>query len=273
MTRLGLLLVFSAFGCGGGDAPPGGPARVVSLVPSVTETVFRIGAGDRLVGNTTYCDYPAAARRVYKVGDFVNPDIERIVSLRPSLVFLSLPVHRMIADKLGELGIDCYVSAPATVEGVLDEIDSVGTLLGAGDRARLLTDSLRARLALLAPPADTPDVYVEVSATPLMSAGGRTFLSSVIARAGGHNIFADVDQDYPAVDPEQIIRADPDVVLVLHPEAGAHDVAGRLGWDRVAAVRYGRVYDDLDPDLLVRPGPRVVDGIEILARRLHPERG
>ncbi len=270
MSRLFPFLVAAALvGCGA--TGPGERADgVVSLVPSVTEIVFAVGAGERLVGNTSYCDYPPAARGVYKVGDFANPDIERIVALHPVLVFLSLPVHRPLAEKLAELGIDCYASSPASVEDVLAEIDSIGRLLDAAPAAGRVVGRMRARLEALPQHADSPLVYAEVSAAPMMSFGGGTFLDAVLRRAGGRNLYAGEPGEYLTVDPETVVAADPDAILILHPEADAREVSSRLGWQGIAAVRAGRVYDRLDPDLLVRPGPRVVDGIVALERVLHP---
>ncbi len=266
-----LMVVVVLLSCGGGSVTGVSGSRVVSLVPSVTEIIYAVGAEDRLVGNTTYCNHPAAAKEVYKVGDFQNPDIERIVALKPNLVFVTLPVQRLVAEKLQELGIRVHVSSPRSVEGVLQEIDSIGILLGVADRAGPLADSLRRRLDSLPAYPDTPRVYLEISTTPLMSAGGGTFLDGAVSRAGGRNIFSAAAQEYPLVDPEMIVQADPEVILILCPAVTADGIGRRLGWDRVSAVRQSRVFDDPELDLLVRPGPKVVDAIVALARRLHPE--
>ncbi len=244
--------------------------RVVSLVPSVTEIIFRVGASSALVGNTTFCNYPESARYVYKVGDFLNPDIERIAQLKPDIVFLTMPTHRLIAEKLSEMGIRYYTSQPATVEDVFREIDSVGQLLAAGTRAKSLVDSLRVRLDSLPVFPDTPTVYVEISDSPLMAAGPLSFVSSLIVEAGGRNICRGA-QEYPVVDPEYVVKAGPDVILALYPGVSPAKFAERLGWDRVPAVRNNRIYTGLDLDLLSRPGPRVVEAIVTLSHLIHPE--
>lgn len=239
------------------------------MVPSVTEIIYLVGGEGQLLANTTFCDYPQEARRKPKVGDFAQPDLERIVALRPRLVVLSLPTHQLIREKLTELGVPTYCSQPRTVEGILAEIDSVGRLLGRPGVAARVVDSLRRVLDSFTTPPARPAVYVEISMAPLMTAGGSSFLSALIARAGGRNVFADIDQEYPLIAPEQVVVADPEVMLVLHP-GRPDDVAARVGWSGIRAVRNGRIYTGLDEDLLVRPGPRVVTGIALLRELLQP---
>lgn len=263
--------MLAVVGCGGGRRAAGG-ANVVSLVPSVTETVFALGAGDRLAGTTNQCDYPEAARRTFKVGDFAAPDVERIVALGPGLVFVTLPLHATVVEKLRELGIRTYASQPGDVAEVLAEIESVGVLLGRAEQGRLLASSLAAQLESLPVWPDTPGVYVEISAAPLMTVGGRAFVADIVRRAGGRNVFDDATAEYPLVTPEEVAARNPDVILILHPGTGRAEVAQRVGWQGVAAVRNGRVYDDIDDDLLLRPGPRAVEGVRMLAMKVHGAR-
>jgi iron complex transport system substrate-binding protein len=256
--------------CGGpraGGERPG--LRVVSLVPSVTEVIFALGAESLLVGNTTECDYPEAAKRVPKVGDFVVPDMERVLALSPGLVCLALPVHAAIAQRLGEAGIATYVSNPTDIDGVFAEIESLGGRLGRRRQADSLVASLRARLDSIPHRPYTPSVFVEISASPLMTAGRGTFVNELLSRAGGVNCFDDSDIPWLVVEPEAVVARNPAVILILHPEARAADVARRVGWDAISAVQSGRVYDGLDEDLLLRPGPRIVDGIRLLDDVLH----
>jgi iron complex transport system substrate-binding protein len=255
--------------CGQGPSVESG-LRVVSLVPSVTEIVYAVGAGKMLVANTNQCDFPEAAKSVYKVGDFLSPDLERIVALRPSLVFLTLPMHRQLLEKLNESRVPTYVSRPADIEAVFREIDTVAQLLGRRAAGESLVAVMRRRLDSIAAFPDTPRVYVEITGTPLMTAGGGTFINELLARAGGRNVFAASVQEYPVVDPEAVVRADPQVILLLHPDMSVRDVAQRVGWGGISAVENGRIYDELDEDLLFRPGPRIVDGVVLLAQLLHP---
>jgi len=244
--------------------------RVVSLVPSVTEIIYAVGAGKALVGNTNQCDFPEAAKGVYKVGDFMSPDLERIVALRPGLVLLTLPMHRQLLDKLTEMKIPVYVSRPADIKAVFHEIDTLSRLLGGRTAGESLVAGLQRRLDSVPVFSDTPRVYVEISGTPLMTAGGGTFINELLSRAGGRNVFASSVQEYPVVDPEAVLEADPEVILLLHPDMSASDVAKRVGWGNISAVRQRRVYDRMDEDLLFRPGPRIVDGVVLLASFLHP---
>jgi iron complex transport system substrate-binding protein len=263
------IIAMVLFGCGQRPSVESG-FRVVSLVPSVTEIVYAVGAGKTLVGNTNQCDYPEAAKSVYKVGDFMSPDLERIVALRPGLVFLTLPMHRQLLDKLNELKVPTYVSRPADIEAVFREIDTVAQLLGRKAAGESLVAGMRRGLDSIPSFQDTPRVYVEISGTPLMTAGGGTFINELLVRAGGRNVFAASIQEYPVVDPEAVLAAEPEVILLLHPDMSARDIASRVGWGGISAVRNGRIYDGLDDDLLFRPGPRIVEGVVLLARLLHP---
>lgn len=263
-----LAIVFTLVGCGHRPGAESG-LRVVSLVPSVTEIVYAVGAGKLLVGNTNQCDFPDAARSIYKVGDFVNPDLERIVALRPGLVCLALPMHRQLLEKLTEMNVPTYASRPADIPAVLREIDAVAQMLGRKASGESLVVAMRQRLDSIPMSTDTPRVYAEISGTPLMTAGGGTFINELLARAGGRNVFSSSVQEYPVVDPEAVLKADPEVILLLHPDMSAPDVARRVGWGGINAVKHGRIYDQFDEDLLFRPGPRIVDGAVLLARLLH----
>ena len=263
------VVVLMVAGCGQRPAAESG-LRVVSLVPSATEIVYAVGAAKLLVGNTNQCDFPEAAKSVYKVGDFMSPDLERIVVLRPGLIFLTLPMHRQLLEKLNEMKVPTYVSRPTDIEAVFKEMDTVAQLLGRKAAGESLVAGMRRRLDSIPSFADNPRVFVEISGTPLMTAGGGTFINELLARAGGRNVFASSVQEYPVVDPEAVLRADPEVILLLHPDMSAGDVATRVGWGGISAVKHGRLYDRLDDDLLFRPGPRIVDGVVLLAKLLHP---
>ena len=272
LTRLALTTVVALIAGCGQQAATGSKSRVVSLVPSLTEVAYAVGVGEILVGNTNQCDFPEAAKRVYKVGDFIGPDVERIVALRPTLVFATLPAHGQLAEKLAELRMPVYVSRPADIEAVFREIDTVAQLLGRKASGESLVAAMRRSLDSVTPSADTPRVYVEISGTPLMTAGSGTFINELLLRAGGRNVFESSIQEYPVVDPEAVLKADPEVILLLHPDMSARDVALRVGWGGISAVRHGRVYDRIDEDVLFRPGPRIVEGVALLAKLLHAER-
>ncbi len=225
-----------------------------------------------LSGTTNQCDFPLRAREKIKVGDFQSPDIERILALKPDIVFTTVPMHRQLIERLRELRIPVYVSHPQDIEGVFAEIESVGVILGRTEEARRLVSDLRRRLDSLPTFSDKPKVYVEISVAPLMSVGKGAFINDIIHRAGGQNVFEDFNTPYPVVDPELVAKANPDVILLLHPLVSEGEIKQRIGWSSIKAVCSGRVYSGLDEDLFFRPGPRVVDGIVLLARLLHPDK-
>lgn len=234
--------------------------RIVSLSPGMTETLFAIGGQDLLAGVTTYCDYPAAAETLPRVGDFSNPSLERIIGLSPGLVIVNLPEQKRIQTELERLKIPVFVSAPGSLADIYREIVELGRRIGRGPAAESLVQRMRQAIR---PTGRAPrKVYVELSPRPLITVGRTNFLSEMVALAGGRNIFDDLDRPYPVIQQEEVIRRDPALIIVLHPEG----VRDRIGWSRIEAVRLGRTFTDLDPDLLLRPGPRLMQGFRELER-------
>ncbi len=271
-----MLLALSLTGCPDRTQKKSGVAGVektgcVSLVPSITEIIYAIGAESLLKGSTAQCDYPLEAQRIYKVGDFQAPDLERIMALKPGLVFATRPMHNQLIARLKELGVRVYVSDPKDIDGVFAEIESVGTILSHEKQAKRLIESLKVRLESLPFFSDTPKVYIEIAIQPLMSIGKAVFINDIIRRAGGRNIFDDFSNPYPVVSSEVVAERNPDVILNLHPGIGVGEVKQRVGWGNIAAVKNGRVYTKLNEDLFFRPGPRVIEGVLVLARLLHPD--
>ena len=250
---------------------PSPPNGIVSLVPSVTEIIYALGQESQLTGNTTFCDYPEAARHVYKVGDFSNPNVERIMRLKPRLVFATLPEQQTAVAWLKQLGVKVFISRPTGFDSLFREIRAIGTALGAPARADSLVGSLQARLARISAPKSRPSVYLEISEQPLMTVGRSSFINEIIERAGGVNVFADVDKEYPVVSQEQVIARNPDVIFILHPMLNRTEFGKRLGWHDINAVKNGQVFDDVNPDIVFRSGPRVVDAVEAIALRLHTQ--
>jgi iron complex transport system substrate-binding protein len=245
------------------------PERIVSLAPSVTEALFALEAGDRVVGVTSYCDYPHAARLKESVGDTLKPNVERIVALRADLVIVSTASQlESSVQKLEELGIPVYVTNPRSIEGVLESISAIGGIIGVADVARKLTDKLRSRISSTesrVAGGTRPSVFVILGSEPLITAGGASFINDLVSRAGGSSISADVSGDYPQYSLETSVAKQPQIIFL---QAGGNVLPKRLR--ETPAARSGRVYR-LDDDLLLRPGPRVVDGLEQMAARIHPE--
>lgn len=243
--------------------------RIVSLAPSITETLFALGVGDRVAGVTSYCDYPPEAKLKDKVGDTLKPNIERIVGIKADLVIVSTSSQlEQYIQNLEGLGIPVYISNPRNLEQVLQSITSMGRLAGAEDRARELVSDMRARIDRVASSlasAQRPRVLFLLGTEPLITVGGGTFMDDLITRAGGRSISTEAGGEYPQYSMETAVAKQPEVIFVQFDEKQLPD---RL--KQTPAGRNNRVYH-LDDDLVSRPGPRIVDGLEQMAIKIHPE--
>ena len=242
---------------------------IVSLVPSLTETLFALGIGDRVVGVTSYCDYPPEATAKEKVGDTLRPSVEKIVALRADLVIASTASQlEQFVRELDELGIAVYVSNPRKVADVATTITRIGDVTGATERARQLSSELQTRLSAIdarLQAAPRPPVLILLSTEPLITAGGNTFINDLIERAGGRSIAANETAEYPQYSLETAVASRPEVIFL---EAQDARLPARLS--ETPAARAGRVFH-IDDNLMLRPGPRIVDGLEQMAADIHPE--
>ena len=250
--------------------------RIVSLAPNLTEIVYAVGAGDRLVGNTTFCNYPPAAKNVAKVGDTLQPSIERILALRPQLVLVSTASQlEAFTTQLNEHQIAVYITDPRDLEGVFRSIQSVGDLLNESVAASDLVKRLRERndqveRAVTGRPAVS--VFFQLSGQPLYTAGKTSFVTNLIQRAGGRSVTADVNESWPRLSDEAALASRPEAIIMLTRDsmgAGANTKVAAALKNSPAALS-GRVYQ-IDGALLTRPGPRLVDGLEQMANALYPE--
>jgi len=251
-------------------AVPPAASRIVSVTPSVTEVLFALGLGARVVGVSSADDYPAEdLREKPRVGDVVL-DVERIVRLRPDLVLGMASLQRAQLERLIAAGLPVVAVDAATLPDVYRQIEFIGRLTGTDEAAARVLSGLRARedavrRALQGRPARR--VYVEIWPEPLIAAGGGTFMDDLVRRAGGRNVFGGLS-GFPQVSAEAVITANPEIVILTHPQG--RPVSGRPGWQGIAAVRSSRVAQ-VDGSLLSRPGPRAVAGLELLARIVHLE--
>ncbi|WP_309492925.1 cobalamin-binding protein [Candidatus Hecatella orcuttiae] len=258
------------------------PERIVSLAPSTTEILFALGLGDKVVGVDTYSDYPPEAADIEpKVGGFANINIEVVVGLEPDLVLATGGVQEKFVERLEELGITVIALSPQDMEDILNDIILVGEATGREEAAEKLVEELRQRIAAITekteaiPREERPKVYYEVWHDPLMSAGPGSFAHSLIELAGGVNIFEDAATKYPEVSLETVLSRNPDVIIITPPDApmpgvSPEELKARPGWSEIEAVKNDRIYQ-IHPDLLSRPGPRIVNGLEALAKAIHPE--
>ncbi len=251
--------------------------RIVSLAPSLTETIYALGAEDRLVGDTDFCDFPAAARNKPKVGGAVNPSLEEIVALRPDLVLVTKSINRReTVSALERLGIPAYATDPHTVADVLSSTARLGEILripGAGRalalELRRRLDDLRLRLSASSPRR----VLFVVWTAPLISVGQKTFIADAIRDAGGVSV-VDAGEDWPQVNLEEVVKLRPEFLVFAsaHSENAEREfsaLAEKPGWRDLDAVRNHRLA--VISEAVNRPAPRLVAAIEELARQLHPE--
>lgn len=253
----GLLLVF--FSSCAKDQKNSG-YKIVSLSPAMTEILFSLGAGNKIVGVTTFCNFPDETKNITKVGDFSNPSIERIIALRPDLVIVNLPEQGRIKKELDKLKIKTFVSSPTSLAEIYDELTALGQEIGMQRAADSLISYMKDNLKKTSP-VERKRVYIEISPRPLITVGSYTFLNDLIHDAGGINIFDDLDKDYPVITQESVIARNPEIIIVLHPEG----ITGRTGWQNIKAIQENSVYEDLDPDHFMRPGPRLIQGFKRLS--------
>jgi iron complex transport system substrate-binding protein len=248
------------------------PQRIVTLAPNLTEIVYAIGAGDRLVGNTTFCDYPAEAKQVTKVGDTLQPNIERIIALKPEVIFVSTASQlETFTKQLNERGIAVFVTDPHDLEGVFRSIKTLGELLGQEAQAEKLVSDLRARAAAIeeAVKARPPvTVFYQVSPQPLWTAGRRSWITDLIRRAGGKSVTAEVEGEWMRYSDEAALASRPEAIIMATSSDEKLEVAAALQKSPAAITK--RVYG-INGDFLSRPGPRLVEGLEQIAHVLHAE--
>jgi iron complex transport system substrate-binding protein len=251
--------------------------RVVSLAPSLTETIYALGLQDRLVGDTDYCDYPPEALKKTKVGGGMNPSIETIASLHPDLVLVTKNFNRLeTVETLKQLGIPSYATEPHTVEQIISSTQKIAEILGAPESGKSVAEEMEKRLGVLQEQlknAAPRRVLFVVWTEPLVSIGKDTFIADALRRAGAVSI-VDSAQSWPEINLEEVARLQPEYLVFAssHSEGVSRDVdvlANRPGWRLLEAVRNRRFA--VVSDAVNRPGPRIVSAIEDLARQFHPE--
>lgn len=244
------------------------PRRIVTLLPSLTETVCELGACGRLVGVDRYSNHPAAVRGLPQVGGGIDPNIEAVLALRPDVVLMSTASRG--AQRLEALGLKVVALEPRTSADVQRAIAVLGRLLEVPHAQRVwqsIEAGVAAAASSLPPGAGRNRVYFEVSRGPY-AAGTSSFIGELLQRLGVQNIVGPELGPFPRINPEYVVRADPDVILI--GERNAHGLAQRPGWGGLRALREGRlcVFDEAQSDVLVRPGPRMAEAAQLLARCL-----
>jgi iron complex transport system substrate-binding protein len=250
----------------------GTPERIISLAPSNTEILFALGLADNVVGVTMYCDYPPEAQDKEKVGDYYRPDIEKIIALQPDLV-LATDFHRFdLIPALEDQGFAVFAVAPQTLEDVLASIEKIGMITGKEAEALGLVNGMKGKIkemeALTQELEQKPRVFYMTWHDPMWTVGRNTWIDDLINAAGGVNIFSQYFESGAMVEIEWVIARDPEIIITSEL---CYDWA--LNASELAstnASRTGRIYT-LDDDLVQRPGPRLVKGLEWFAYFIHPD--
>ena len=255
----------------------GPPQRIVSVAPSVTEVLFALGLGGKVVGVSTYCNYPPEALQKEKVGGYITPSLEKIVALRPDLVVGTADGNlRSFVNKLSSLGIPVYISNPRSVPEVITSIVHAGEVTFSQSTAKRVVDSMKRKMETVGEKVQgRPRLRVlhVLAYEPLISSGKGTFVDDLIRIAGGINIAETAKGKHPRYSMEEVIAQDPEVIILSSMISKDPSADQRQWWERwkeVAAVRLGRIYV-IDSDLILRPSPRIIDGLEDMAKDIHPE--
>ena len=244
---------------------------IVSLAPSITEMIYAVGAGDQLIGRTSACDWPAEVGKVQVVGAFGKPSLEMLTGISPDLVLDTDLADENIGAKITELGIRRERLAVRVPDDIPPALRKLGELTGNPEKADSLAHIIEKGLEKLRSQVDTntssPKVYLEIWDDPLWTGGKNSYVSALIAYAGGRNIGDAVEKEYFEVSPEWVITQNPDIIACMYMSREgdvAAKVSSRPGWEHTAAVKNGRIYDDFDNSIFLRPGPRILEGIEQL---------
>jgi iron complex transport system substrate-binding protein len=256
------------------------PQRLISLAPSNTEILFALGLGDKVVGVTDFCDYPEEAKAVEKVGG-IEHNLEKIVALNPDLVLAigGSPAQVEKAIEMEKLDLTVLILDPGDIESIMADIELIGKATGAEKAASELVTDLRSRFNDITAKArgagSSPKVFFELDATDPSkpyTPGPGSFIDALISLTGGSNIAAGAKMQWAQLSTEEIIAQDPEVIILGDANYGVtvEMVKERPGWSVITAVKNGDIYP-IDDILVSRPGPRIIDGLEALARIIHPE--
>ena len=252
------------------------PRRVVSLAPSITEILYAIGLNDEIVGVTEFCDYPQEAKQKAKIG-YAQPNIEAIVTLEPDLVLAPRAFLRAdLLAKLEQLKVTTFVVDPESFEEIPSRIQTVGRILNRSTAADGVAMAMRQRIAAIRSKMEAVArvrVLYVLNSQPLITVGPGSYIHQVINVAGGSNIASQATVPYPHLNMEAVLKEDPEIIIFPIGKAEGISLAEQqewLRWTSLSAVKQGRLHQ-ISADILNRPGPRIVEGLETLARIIHPE--
>src|SRR5262245_61211069 len=246
------------------------PRRIVSLAPNVTEILFALGLENRVAGVTSYCDFPEAAKAKEKVGDTLQPNLEKIISLKPDLVIVSTSSQlENLTQRLDQLSIPVYATNPRTVREVTASIRSLGEVIGTAERARQIAEEMEGRIGEVERRVSglpRPRVLYVLQTGPLITAGRNTFINDLVNIAGGESISGAETAEYPQFSRETVVARAPEIIVApsSHGVELVKESDLRRDFPTTPAIRSNRIVW-VTPDLVDRPGPRIVEGVEQLA--------
>ena len=256
------------------------PQRIISLAPANTEILFALGLGDRVIGVTTYCNYPPEAMEKPKIGDFSAPNLEEVVAMAPDLILASNLHKDKVIPQFEAKGLPIFALSPGTTDEILEAISMVGKITGKDKAAADLVKNMQNRIKTVTdktsklPEVQKPRVFYVVWHDPLMTAGSETFIDELIYKTGGINIANDLT-DFADISLEAVIAANPEVMVAGVGMGEGEDlplqfIAKDQRLQDTEARKNNRIYS-INMDIIGRPGPRIVDALEQLARIIHPE--
>lgn len=258
-------------------AVPANPQRIVSLAPNITEIIFALGQGNRLAGVSLFSDYPDEASDIPRVGSYVCPDLEKIISLRPDLcIAIKDGNPKETAMRLNSMNIPVYAVDPRNLHSVMESILEIGDILSVEQKAKDLVHEMNARIqrvqSAVAQTSHRPGVFCQIGASPIVSVGADTLINELIVIAGGKNL-SEGHVSYPRFNREQVLALAPDIIIITSMERGTVFENIREEWNLwpdMPAVKNKSIFL-IDSDLFDRAGPRMVDGLELLLEIIHPE--
>jgi len=256
------------------DSPP---QKIITLAPNLTEILFAVGAGDRLIADTKYCNFPEAAKKLPKAGDLLTINYELVASLKPDLILMTIEGNtKDVYDRLKESGNNVFISNPRDYNGIKKTVKDIAAITGNPGIADSLFTEWDGRLEKIK--SDTPDpdglqVMFMVSANPIMLAGKNTFVNEYLKMLGLRNIADEVELNYPIFSRERIFEVDPDYIFYPGMEKNVRENVLNLypEWNDLTSIKKGNFFT-LDPDLFYRPGPRFIDALDTLKTKVFRSR-
>jgi len=260
------------------DAGDSLPKRIISLTPATTEILFALGLGDEIIAVSSYCTWPLGAKKKEKVGSFSSPNIEKIITLKPDLVFVTGMEQAHLMAILSSLNIKYISVDPKNIDELVDSIKEIGAVTGKTDQAAAVNKNIKDALTKIGKsvsrtrPSQRPKIYMEIWYDPIMSPGKGSFVDDMIRQAGGINMTSDLRRSYSRIDPEEVIFRNPDRIILAYMKSDSwvnENFSKRLGWENVKAVRDDKIFIGINPDIILRPGPRVAQGLIELHERFY----